>query len=138
VCALVGLAVTVWVIGMRGVLQDRAVLDRWVAEVMAATKAVVDQLVATRVLAAEAALTSALADDEESARQHLTDRVAEIDARLRQQALSRTQAAAVRDREMPAILSALKLVRAELGARKVCTEAQITAELTGEKPREFS
>jgi hypothetical protein len=126
VCALVGLAVTVWVIGMRGVLQDRAVLDRWVGELMAATKAVVDQLVATRVLAAEAALTSALADDEESARRHLTERVAEIDARLRQQALSRTQAAAVRDREMPAILSALELVRAELGARNLCTEAQIT------------
>jgi hypothetical protein len=116
VCALVGLAVTVWVVSTRGLLQDRAVLDRWVGEVMARTRAVVDQLVATRVLAAESALTSALADDEESARGRVAERIAEIDARLRQEALARTQAAAVRDRELPAVLRALDVVRAQLNS----------------------
>ncbi|MET0898502.1 MAG: hypothetical protein ABWY45_11380 [Mycobacterium sp.] len=124
-CALVGLAVTVWVVSMRGVLQDRAVLDRWVGEVMSGTRAAVDQLVATRVLAAESSLTSALVDDEESARELVAERIAEIDARLRQEALARTQAAAVRDREMPAVSRALELVRADLNK-------------ASEKPDEFT
>ncbi|EUA43165.1 hypothetical protein I552_7906 [Mycobacterium xenopi 3993] len=29
-CVAIGLAVTVWVVGTRGLLHDRAVLDRWV------------------------------------------------------------------------------------------------------------
>ena len=114
VCALAGLAVTVWVVSMRGVLQDRAVLDRWVGEVMAGTRAAVDQLVATQVLAAESALTSALADDDESEHDRVAHRIAEIDARLREEALARTQAAAARDRQLPGVLRALELVRAEL------------------------
>ncbi|CAN5293073.1 hypothetical protein BH11ACT7_BH11ACT7_32320 [soil metagenome] len=137
VCALVGVAATVWVIGMRAVLQDRAVLDRWVGEVMAGTRAAVDQVVATRVLAADAALTAALADDEESARQRLGERIAEIDARLRQQALSRTQAAAVRDREMPAILRGLALVRAELRAENPPTRLHVSPRLGQEKQDEI-
>lgn len=117
VCVLVGLAVTVWVVRTRGVLQDRAVLDRWVGDVMATTRAAVDQLVATRVLSAESALTSALTEDEESARERVVERLAEIDARLRAQALARAQAAAVRDRALPAVRGALEVVRTELDAR---------------------
>ena len=119
VCALVGLAVTVWVVGTRGLLHDRAVLDRWVGEVIAAARAAVDQLVATRVVAAEAMLTSALADQDEDARQRLTEDLTGIDAKLREQALARAQAAAARDGAVPAVLQALTVVRRELGANAV-------------------
>lgn len=114
VCALVGVAVTVWVVGTRGLLHDRAVLDRWVGEVMATTRAAVDQLVATRVLAAEAVLTSALADQDEDARQSVADQLSKIDTQLREQALARAQAAAARDAALPAVRQALAAVRAEL------------------------
>lgn len=113
-CALVGLAVTVWVIGTRGLLQDRAVLDRWAGEVMAATRAVTDQLVATRVLAAESAMTASLAEQEESARRQVAEQVHSIDAQLREQALARTHAAAARDEAAPALARAVAAVRAEL------------------------
>ncbi|WP_199254996.1 hypothetical protein [Mycolicibacterium mengxianglii] len=116
VCVLVGLAVTVWVVGTRGLLQDRAVLDRWVGEVMANTRAAVDQLVATRVVAAEAALTTALAEQEESDRRELAEGIDGIDARLRELALSRARAAAAREAAAPAIAAALTAVRAELDA----------------------
>lgn len=114
-CALVGLGVTVWVIGTRGLLQDRAVLDRWVGEVMAATRAVTDQLVATRVLAAESAMTASLAEQEETSRREVAEQVSTIDAQLREQALARTRAAAARDAAAPALDRALAAVRAELG-----------------------
>jgi len=35
---LVGLLLTVWVVGIRALLRDRAVLDRWVADVTAALR----------------------------------------------------------------------------------------------------
>jgi hypothetical protein len=115
-CAVVGLAVTAWVIGTRGLLQDRMVLDRWVGEVMAAARAVTDQLVSTRVLVAESVLTTALADQDERLRRDLAERVGEVDARLREQALARTRAAAERDRAAPVLDHALAVVRAELNA----------------------
>ena len=34
-CAAIGLALTVWVVGIRGLLRDRALLDRWVGEATA-------------------------------------------------------------------------------------------------------
>jgi hypothetical protein len=114
-CALVGLAVTVWVIGTRGLLQDRAVLDRWVGEVMSATRAVTDQVVATRVLAAESAMTASLAGREEASRREVAEQVNTLDAQLREQALARTRAAAARDDAAPALDRALAAVRAELG-----------------------
>ena len=51
---VVGLLLTVWVVGMRGLLNDRAVLDRWVSEVTGMLQSAVEERVATRVLAAEA------------------------------------------------------------------------------------
>lgn len=113
-CALVGLAVTGWVIGTRGLLQDRAVLDRWVGEVMAATRAVTDQVVATRVLAAESAMTASLAEQEESARREVAEQVNTLDAQLREQALARARAAAERDAAAPGLDRALAAVRTEL------------------------
>ena len=88
---LVGLLLTVWVVGIRGLLQDRAVLDRWVTDVTATLRSTVEERVATRVLAAETALTSDLAARDEVESATAADRVAEIDAELREHAVATAQ-----------------------------------------------
>jgi hypothetical protein len=112
--ALVGLLLTVWVVGIRGLLQDRTVLDRWVSEVVAALRSTVEERVATRVLAAETALTSDLSTRDEAESAAAADRVAEIDAELREHAAATARAAVVRDRRLPSLQQALDAVRAEL------------------------
>ena len=93
---LLGLLITVWVVGIRGLLHDRAVLDRWVTDVTDGLRSAVEERVATRVLAAETALTSELAArDEAESNATAADRVAEIDAELREHAIDTAQAAAV-------------------------------------------
>ena len=82
------LLVTVWVVGIRGLLHDRAVLDRWVTDVAATLRSTVEERVATRVLAAETALTSDLAARDEAEGATAADRVAEIDAELREHAVA--------------------------------------------------
>jgi hypothetical protein len=111
---LVGLLLTVWVVGIRGLLQDRAVLDRWVTDVTAAVRSAVEERVATRVLAAETALTSDLAARDEAESATAADRVAEVDAELREHAVATARAAAVRDRRLPSLRQALDAVCAEL------------------------
>lgn len=81
--ALVGAALTAWVVGVRTLLQHRAVLDRWVGDVLAGVRAAVDERVAGRLAAAEAALQRALAGRQEERAAAAAERVAEIDARLR-------------------------------------------------------
>ena len=63
---VIGLLLTVWVVGMRGLLSDRAVLDRWIGEVTGTLQSTVEERVATRVLAAEAALTADVARRDEA------------------------------------------------------------------------
>ncbi len=109
-----GLVVTVWVVGIRGLLHDRAVLDRWVTEVTATLRSAVEERVATRVLVAETALTSELAHRDEAESGEAADRVAAIDAELRQHALDTARAAAVADTRLPPLQQALDAVRAEL------------------------
>jgi hypothetical protein len=111
---LVGLLLTVWVVGIRGLLQDRAVLDRWVNDVTATWRSAVEERVATRVLAAETALTADLAARDEIESATAADRVAEIDAELREHAIATAKAVAVRDRRLPPLLEALDAVRGEL------------------------
>jgi hypothetical protein len=111
---LVGLLLTVWVVGIRALLHDRAVLDRWVTDVTATLRSVVEERVATRVLAAETALTSDLAAREEVESTATSDRVAEIDAELREHAVATAKAAVVRDRRVPPLQKALDAVRVEL------------------------
>jgi hypothetical protein len=115
---LVGLAVTVWVVGIRGLLHDRAVLDRWVTEVTAALRATLEQLVATRVLAAETTLTVNLADQEETDAARVAGDLRAVDAELREHALAGARAAAVRDHQVPTVHRALDAVRAELGEQE--------------------
>ncbi|CAN5412318.1 hypothetical protein BH09ACT8_BH09ACT8_40810 [soil metagenome] len=116
VCVLIGLAVTVWVVGMRGLLHDRAVLDRWVSDVTASLRATVDQSVATRVLVAETGFAVSLAAQDEARSAELAGEVRAIDAELREHATARAGAVAARELQMPAVQRALDAVRAELAA----------------------
>ena len=113
-CAAVGVVLTLWVVGTRGLLYDRAVLDRWVAEVVSGLRAGLEERVATRMLAAESALGVAAAerDSEDSARVDQT--VAAIDREIRQHATAQARAVDERDLRMPALARALSAVRAEL------------------------
>jgi hypothetical protein len=112
--AVVGLVLTAWVIGVRGLLRDRAVLDRWVADATASLRSMLEELVATRVLAAETALTTEAATVEEAEALATAQQVAAIDAELREHAIATAQAAAQRDRRIPPLQRALDTVRADL------------------------
>jgi hypothetical protein len=56
----VGLLLTIWVVGIRGVLHDRALMDRWVGEVIATLRSGGEETVARRMLDAEIACTAEL------------------------------------------------------------------------------
>ena len=114
-CVAVGLALTFVVVTLRGLLRDRALLDRWAGEVTTSLRAVVEELVATRVLQAESVLTTALAARDEAENARVAEQVSAIDSELREYAIAAARAAAARDREMPTLKAALDAVRAELG-----------------------
>ncbi|MEB3020245.1 hypothetical protein [[Mycobacterium] crassicus] len=114
-CTVIGVAVTVWVVRIRGLLRDRAVLDRWVGEATGTLRSAVAELVALRVVAAESALTAELAERNETETARAADRIAGLDRELGEHAAATARAAAVRDRQLPTLLRALENVRAELG-----------------------
>ena len=113
---LLGLLLTVWVVGIRGVLHDRAVLERWVTEVTTSLRSTVEELVATRVLAEEVELTAELTARDEVEGARAVDRIAEIDAELREHAIATARAGALRDRRLPSLRRALDAVSAELAS----------------------
>ena len=127
---LVGLLLAVLVAGIRGLLHDRAVLDRWVTDVTATLRSAVEERVATRVLAAETALTSDLAAGDKVESATAADRVAEIDAELREHAVATAKASVVRDRRLPPLQTALDAVRHELYG-PAGAEARIRSNATG-------
>ncbi|WP_051574122.1 hypothetical protein [Mycobacterium sp. URHB0044] len=53
---LLGVLLTAWVVSLRGVLHDRALMDRWVGDVTAALRSGGEEMVARRLLDAEIAL----------------------------------------------------------------------------------
>jgi hypothetical protein len=114
-CAAIGLAVTFVVVNVRGLLRDRALLDRWAGDVTSSLRSVVEELVATRVLVAESELSTALMARDEAENAQVADHVSAIDSELREHAIAAARAAAVRDRETPTVQAALDAVRAELG-----------------------
>jgi hypothetical protein len=114
-CVAVGLVLTFVVVTLRGLLRDRALLDRWAGEVTASLRSVVEELVATRVLLAESVLTTALAARDEAENARVAEQVSAIDSELREYAIAAARAAAARDRQMPTVRAALDAVRAELG-----------------------
>lgn len=109
-----GLLITVWIVGVRGLLHDRAVLDRWVTEITSTLRTNVEELVATRVLAAETALAAQRAAHDETDGERVDGRIAEIDAELREHAVTVARAAALRDRRTTTLQRALDAVHAEL------------------------
>ena len=111
---VIGLILMVWVVGMRGLLSDRAMLDRWVGVVIGLLQAVTEERVATRVVAAEAELTADVARRDEADADNAAAQVSEIDAELREHAVATARAAALRDRRLPPLQKALDTVRAEL------------------------
>jgi hypothetical protein len=113
--AVAGLLVTVWIVGVRGLLHDRAVLDRWVTDITTTLRATVEELVATRVLAAESALTAQRAAADEADGRRVESEIAELDAELREHAVTVARAAALRDRRAVTLRRALTTVRDELG-----------------------
>jgi hypothetical protein len=111
---LVGLVLTVWVVGTRGLLRDRAVLDRWIGDVVNVLRSALQERVATRVLVAETALCSELFHRDALDSAEASKRVAEIDAELRAHAVQAARAAKVADARLPPLLEALEAVRSEL------------------------
>ncbi|AFM15015.1 hypothetical protein Mycch_0189 [Mycolicibacterium chubuense NBB4] len=107
---LVGLAATVWLVGVRALLHDRAVLDRWVGEVGAAVRGALDERVATRMLAAEAALTSAAAAEGHADRTCLE----QIDAELGRLMHEGARAELELRQRIPGLRRALETVRADM------------------------
>jgi hypothetical protein len=114
-CVAIGLAVTFVVINIRGLLRDRALLDRWAGDVTSSLRSVTEEWVATRVLAAESVLSKAVMAQDEAENTQVAEQVGVIDGELREHALAATRAAAAHDREMPTVMAALDVVRAELG-----------------------
>jgi hypothetical protein len=114
-CVVVGLVVTFLAVRLRGLLRDRALLDRWVSDLTSSLQSVVEELVATRVLTVDSLLSTALTARDEAENTQVGDRVSVIDSELREHAIATARAASVRDREMPTVQAALEAVRAELG-----------------------
>ncbi|CAN3126507.1 hypothetical protein ACNUDN_01325 [Mycobacterium sp. smrl_JER01] len=85
--AVIGALTAAWVIRTRALLHDRAVLERWTAEGMAALRAAVEERVADRMLSIETAILSAGAMADEDADAGL--RIAAIEAELRGLTLTR-------------------------------------------------
>jgi hypothetical protein len=112
--AAIGVAVAAWVISMRRTLRNRLVLEKWLGDLIQELRASLEQFVATRMLHAESALTAERARLDDAAGADITERVAAIDAELREHAVAAAHAAAIRDREHPALQRALDAVRAEL------------------------
>jgi hypothetical protein len=115
VCVLVGLGVAFAVTNIRGLLRDRALLDRWVGDLTSSLQSVVEELAATRVLVADSLLSTELTAHDEAETAQVGDRVSVIDSELREHAIATARAASVRDRELPTVRAALDAVRAELG-----------------------
>lgn len=112
--AIAGLLLTLWVVGIRTVLHDRAVVDRWVTDVTARLREFTEQRVANRVLVAEVQFTGEMAAQEERQAEKLAVRIAEIDTEMRDIATAAARAAAEAQRELPGLRAALAAVCADL------------------------
>lgn len=114
-CAVAGLAIGGWVVRIRGILRDRAVLERWVGEAAGVLRCELRDLVALRLVSAEAALSAELAARNEADAARVAGRVAELDRELREHAAAAARAAAVAERALPQLRRALERVGTELG-----------------------
>lgn len=113
--AVAGLLLSWWVVGIRSVLHDRAVVDRWITEVTARLREATEQRVASRVLVAEVQFTGENAAREDREAATLAQRMDEMDTELRGIAALATHAAADGQRELPRLRAELAAVCAALG-----------------------
>ena len=120
--AVIGVALTLWVVGVRALLHDRAVFDRWVVEVLGRQRTAMEEWVATRVLGAEASLGRAAAERDAADRARTEDTIARIDREIREHVTAGARAVVLRDRQSPAIERALAAVRDELGALRTAKQ----------------
>lgn len=114
-----GACISVWLVAVRGLLHDRAVLERWVNESMSELRTYLEQWVATRVLDVETRLNADLAAVDDRENDKLSAQVNQIDTQLREQAMNSARATALRNRDLPAVRRALSAVaqRLDAGAR---------------------
>jgi hypothetical protein len=112
--AVVGLAITVWIVRIRALLHDRAVLDRWVSAVITAVRSAAEERVVTRMLAAEAALMSAYIARGDAQRLAAGQQIPGIDSELSELASATARAEAARDRELPSLQRTLEAIREAL------------------------
>lgn len=132
-CVAIGLALTFMVINIRGLLHDRALLDRWAGDAASSLRSVVEELVATRVLVVESLLSKAALAQDETEGTEVSAAVSTIDRELREHALAAARAAAARDREMPAVTAALAAVRAELGEPGISPAESLAEDAAGDE-----
>ena len=125
--AVFGLAITVWVVRSRRLLQDRALLDRWVNEVTGEARAVAEERVATGVLGAEAALSPGYLAYVDEQRRTMGGRLAVIDAELAAHTSAIAGAEAARECRMPPLREALRAVREAL-AEENPAESKVTGQ----------
>jgi hypothetical protein len=111
-CARAGVGLMLWVIAARGLLRDRAVLERWVSEVTA-LRGTLEERVAARVLAAESVFGSALAERDVTAAARLRDEVAALDREIAERRAAQARAVAADDRRLGAIGAELCRLRAD-------------------------
>ncbi|MBX7431721.1 hypothetical protein JDV09_06305 [Mycobacterium sp. Y57] len=111
---IAGLLLSLWVVGMRGLLQDRAVLDRWVAEVTVQARGTLDERVAAGMLTAEVALTAATLAAADAARESAARQVAALDAELGESARAAARDEALRSQILPTLEGVLAAVRRRL------------------------
>lgn len=112
-CAGAGVGLMLWVIAARGLLRDRAVLERWVSEVVTALRGTLEERVAARVLAAESVFGSALAERDVTAAARLRDEVAALDRAIAERRTAQARAVAADDRRLGAIGAELCRLRAD-------------------------
>jgi len=107
VSALTGFAVMMWVVRTRGLLRDRAVLDRWVGELIATVRPTLQGAVTAQLLAAESAGAAAVAERARVADAQLRRQLSRLDEQVRRAEREAARAAAERDRRAPQLRRSL-------------------------------
>lgn len=109
-----GLLLTAWVTGIRGMLHDRAQRERWISAVFAVLRDDLDARVATRLSAAEAHFASVSARLAEDDIQRTAAQVATIDAQIRARAVTAAATANAARGRLSSARAALQAVQTEL------------------------
>ncbi|MGU3498218.1 hypothetical protein [Mycobacterium sp. C31M] len=109
-----GLLLTAWVIGIRGLLHDRAQRERWISAVFAVLRDDLDARVATRLSAAEAHFGAECARRAEDDIRRTAAQVAAIDAQIRARAVTAAATATAARGRLSSARAALRDVQMEL------------------------